>query len=230
MIGSNEREAAAPRPRGRPRLRPLEPALEAAMGVFWRHGYEGASIETLSRETGLNRSSLYGVWGDKRGLFLAALERYAQTRLAPLAAALEGGGTLAADLAAFFEAVADLAVAERRAGGCLISCALADAAGSDADLRAELRRRFDAMEARLLARLSRERTERPEATAGREPPEALAGVLAATARGMMLRARAGAERAEIAEVGAAAARLVAGAATGDRGTETTGGGASRGPA
>ncbi len=172
------------------------------MHVFWRRGYDGASVEDLTRATGLNRSSLYAAWDDKRGLFLAAVERYARTRLATVMATLEGGGSLGEDLAAFFEAVADLSVTEREAGGCLISCALADAAGKDATLRNELQRRFVAMELRLEARLAR------AAAPGGDSPATLAGLLASTARGMMLRARAGASREEVLAIGRAAARLV----------------------
>ncbi|MGM0584865.1 MAG: TetR/AcrR family transcriptional regulator [Pseudomonadota bacterium] len=177
------------------------------MRLFWRQGYEATSIGALTQATGLNRSSLYNAWGDKRGLFLAAVERYAATRLGPVAAALDGGGPLRSDLLAFYAAVADLAEADGEQRGCLISCALADAAGPDPEMREELRRRFDALEARLAARLE---AARPGKIAADVPPAALASVLAATARGMMLRARAGAPRTELETIGRTAATLAAG--------------------
>ena len=46
------------------------------MMVFWRQGYEGCSISELVSATGVQRQSLYLAFGDKRGLFLAALNRY----------------------------------------------------------------------------------------------------------------------------------------------------------
>ena len=51
--------------------------LERAMILFWRRGYEAASIHDLIQATGISRGSLYGTFGDKRGLFLAVLDHYA---------------------------------------------------------------------------------------------------------------------------------------------------------
>lgn len=71
---------AGPRPR-RPRGRPLsfdrDAALEKAMHVFWERGYESASIAELTAAMGITPPSLYAAFGDKEGLFLEAIERYA---------------------------------------------------------------------------------------------------------------------------------------------------------
>jgi AcrR family transcriptional regulator len=54
-----------------------EPAvIDAAIEVFWRHGYAAASVSELTNATGLSRSSLYQRFGDKDGIFLEALSRY----------------------------------------------------------------------------------------------------------------------------------------------------------
>lgn len=50
--------------------------LAAAIAVFARHGYVGASVQRLVAATGRSRSSLYGSYGDKAGLFVAALEQH----------------------------------------------------------------------------------------------------------------------------------------------------------
>lgn len=176
------------------------------MRVFWAHGYAGASVDALTRATGLNRSSLYHLWPDKRHLFLAAIERYAETRLRPVAATLETGEDLAASLRAFFQAVVDLALAGDGGRGCLVSCALAEAASGDRAFTEELSRQFDAMEARLVARIA---SARPgETPAGLDPAD-LGALLSSTARGMMLRARSGADRAALLMVGDTATRLAA---------------------
>lgn len=66
-------------------------AVRAARAVFWRHGYEDASLPDLESATGLRRSSLYNTFGNKRGLFDAAVANYLEEvvhpRLAPLLAA-----------------------------------------------------------------------------------------------------------------------------------------------
>ncbi|NUP45750.1 MAG: TetR/AcrR family transcriptional regulator [Catenulispora sp.] len=65
--------------RGRPRGFDRDAALEAALTEFWRHGYEATSIATLTKAMGVNPPSLYAAFGDKRKLFSAAVERYADT-------------------------------------------------------------------------------------------------------------------------------------------------------
>jgi AcrR family transcriptional regulator len=64
-----------PRP-GRPRSFDRDLALDAAMRVFWRQGYEGASLTALTTAMGINRPSLYAAFGDKAGLFREAVARY----------------------------------------------------------------------------------------------------------------------------------------------------------
>jgi len=60
----------------RPKAFDREQALEKAMHVFWTQGYEATSLDDLLAAMGIGRQSLYDTFGDKRTLFLAALERY----------------------------------------------------------------------------------------------------------------------------------------------------------
>ncbi|AGI68668.1 TetR family transcriptional regulator [Octadecabacter antarcticus 307] len=53
-----------------------EKALDSAMRVFWRKGFDATSIDDLTDATGLGRGSLYGAFTDKETLFLTVLERY----------------------------------------------------------------------------------------------------------------------------------------------------------
>lgn len=190
-----------PRPRGRPRRTDATQALDAAMRVFWAAGYDGASMDRLCRETGMSRASLYSDYGDKAGLFMAAIAHYVDTQIAPVTGALGPKGTLPADLAAFFDAVVDLATRDGRTPGCLISCVLADVAGSDDGFRQELDRRFAALENRIAQRLSQDDT-----MVAADIP-AMAGMLAAVARGIMLRARSGAAAEALRPVGSVAVRV-----------------------
>jgi AcrR family transcriptional regulator len=61
---------------GRPRAFDRELALDAAMRVFWAHGFEGASLTALTAAMGINRPSLYAAFGDKATLFREAVARY----------------------------------------------------------------------------------------------------------------------------------------------------------
>ena len=65
---------------GRPRGFCVEDALDRAMTIFWRHGYEGASMSELTAAMGINSPSLYACFGSKEGLFRAVLERYDERR------------------------------------------------------------------------------------------------------------------------------------------------------
>jgi TetR/AcrR family transcriptional regulator, transcriptional repressor for nem operon len=51
-------------------------ALKIAVKVFWRLGYEHTSLETLMREMGISKQSLYDTFGDKRSIYFRAMSRY----------------------------------------------------------------------------------------------------------------------------------------------------------
>src|SRR5260370_28545545 len=53
--------------------------IDRAMILFWRKGYGATSIQDLEKATRLRRGSLYNAFGDKQGLFIAALKRYEMT-------------------------------------------------------------------------------------------------------------------------------------------------------
>jgi AcrR family transcriptional regulator len=65
-------------PRGRPREFDLDEALDRALTVFWRKGYEGTSLLDLTRAMQINRPSLYAAFGNKESLFRKAIDRYVE--------------------------------------------------------------------------------------------------------------------------------------------------------
>jgi len=65
---------------GRPRQFNREGVLDRAIPVFWKHGFANTTVQHLEEATGVNKSGLYSEFKDKEDLFLASLERYAQTR------------------------------------------------------------------------------------------------------------------------------------------------------
>src|ERR671935_82642 len=69
---------AATKQRGRPREFDRDEALERAMRLFWSRGYEATSISDLTQAMDITPPSLYGAFGDKKRLFLEAVERYEQ--------------------------------------------------------------------------------------------------------------------------------------------------------
>ncbi len=63
-----------------PRVKEFDPdqALDRAMELFWRKGYEATSVQDLVEHMGINRFSLYDTFGSKHELFMAALDRYSE--------------------------------------------------------------------------------------------------------------------------------------------------------
>jgi AcrR family transcriptional regulator len=74
---------------GRPISFDKDAALEAAMLLFWRRGFEGTSMADLTQAMGLNPSSIYAAFGDKHSLFSLAVKRYLNTRAQYATEALE---------------------------------------------------------------------------------------------------------------------------------------------
>jgi len=62
------------------------------MTAFWRHGYDAVSLDDLEVATGLARQSLYRTFGDKRKLFLRALDFYGEQKIGPVVDALKADG------------------------------------------------------------------------------------------------------------------------------------------
>ena len=60
----------------RPREFDIDEALDAALGLFWRKGFEATSMADLTAAMGIQKGSLYQAFGDKKSLFLRALDRY----------------------------------------------------------------------------------------------------------------------------------------------------------
>jgi AcrR family transcriptional regulator len=97
--------------------------VNAAVEVFWRHGYAAASISDLTDATRLSRSSLYQRFRDKDGLFLEALEAYTEYVVQCMRSA--AGASPRARLEALLRSFLPNAVSPARPAGCLIarSCA-----------------------------------------------------------------------------------------------------------
>lgn len=74
---------------GRNREFDVDQALDAALCVFWRKGYEGASYTDLTQATGVERPALYSAFGNKEALFRQVLVRYYEQYLDFIPAALE---------------------------------------------------------------------------------------------------------------------------------------------
>lgn len=105
--------------RGRPRNFDREQALDAAMTVFWRDGYLGASLNVLTDAMGINKPSLYAAFGNKAELYVEVLDQYCRQKLFRHLEALENED-LNEGLRRFLYSVADMLTAKESPGGCLV--------------------------------------------------------------------------------------------------------------
>ena len=103
---------------GRPRAFDVDAALDAALKVFWAKGYEGTTVSDLTREMGLNMSSLYAAFGDKENLFRQVAARYAADASALYEKAL-GRATLYEALSDLFSAIVEFLNRPGYPPGCL---------------------------------------------------------------------------------------------------------------
>ena len=180
------------RPRkGRPLSFDREVALRQAMLLFWQHGYEGTSLNDLTSAIGVPPSSIYSAFGDKKGLFLEAVDRYlsgpvnSETLIAQAATAQEAArGLLRAAAVGFTGADTP--------PGCLLASSAISCSDSAVEVKEELAARRRAIEVLLKRRIVQavRSGEMPE----KSDADALAGHTMAVIQGMSTLARDGAKR------------------------------------
>ena len=148
----------APAKIGRPRAFDVDLALDRALHVFWRKGYEGASLSDLTNAMRINRPSLYAAFGNKETLFRKALDRYSRGPTAFYEDALRAP-TARAVVERLLRGTIDLLTNPQTPRGCLIvqsALACGDAADS---VRKEVASRREAGETALRRRLQRAKRE-----------------------------------------------------------------------
>lgn len=143
-------------PVGRSRGRPLtfdpDQALDAAMRVFWLKGYEGASLSDLTEAMGINKPSLYARFGDKRGLFLAAIDRYKEVVGAANLQKVLDGKTVRETIEGYFSTINAFLTSPDTPPGCMLASVATDLAGRDEEIRAQVTSLIASTEALLTHR------------------------------------------------------------------------------
>jgi AcrR family transcriptional regulator len=201
----------AKRPRGRPRAYDPDEALGRATGAFWRRGFAATSLDDLSAATGMNRPSLYGAFGDKRDLYLAALDRYVATARTAMGAVLARDVPLAEGLQRVYDGALALYFQDPDAPlGCFLVGTAATEAAHDAGVRRKLGSGL-----RDLTRAFEERLRVAQAQgeiASDADPALFADLAGAVLHSIALRARAGDSRAALRTFSRAAVELLCGSA------------------
>lgn len=118
----------------RPREFDEEAVLDATMQCFWQFGYEATSVKDLSAKTGLTAASLYNAYGDKRGLFQAALDRYVNESIGKRIRRCEALPPLEA-IHAFFDEILHRSLHDRQHKGCMLVNSALEVAPHDAEFQ-----------------------------------------------------------------------------------------------
>lgn len=114
------------------RIKSFEPneIADAAMHVFWKHGYAATSIQDLVEGTGLSRSSLYSTFENKQGLYQQALRRYQAVTTANVEL-LSGPGSPTDLIRQLLMRIVEDEMGDSQRRGCLIANATLELAGQD---------------------------------------------------------------------------------------------------
>ena len=195
------------RPRGRPRSYDPDKVLDQARDAFWRNGYAATSLDDLSAATGLNRPSLYGAFGDKHALYLAALRRSRDEMLAGQARGLANPAPLRETLTTIYAGATAIYLAgENGPRGCFLIGTAVTESMSDPEVRRILEDAFLKLDEAFAARFIRSAAELP---AGADPA-ALGRMATAVLNSLAVRARSGADEPALRAIYQAGVDLICG--------------------
>lgn len=182
---------------GRPREFDLDRALERAMLVFWRKGYEGASMSDLTASLGVTKPSLYAAFGAKEQLFRAVLDRY-DKRTAHFLSGSMRAATAREVAIGLLRGAAEFHVNPTNPPGCLMVQGALVGSDSAGSARLETRDRRNRLREAIQERL--ERALREDDLPQGADPASLARYLVVVMRGMAVEAAGGAGATELNEI------------------------------
>ena len=193
----------------RPRSFDRDDALDRALAAFEKTGYEATSFQDIVDATGLSRSSLYGAFGSKHALYLAALDRFQAHGAAQLDALFAAAPTALAGIGAYLDRIVQDAAdgAEPAALGCFVTNTAVERAARDAETARRARSALEGMVDTLRRQIERAQAE------GDVPRHADASVramsLVTTVYGLRALAKSGLTRDEAERVATEALRRLA---------------------
>jgi TetR/AcrR family transcriptional repressor of nem operon len=181
----------------RPKAFNYDEALAAAMEVFWRTGYERASLDVLLKAMNISKQSLYDTFGDKRALYLKALAHYREQALTSMRTLFASVGSTRDG---FSRLLLGLSVEseEQHARGCLLLSANLERETSDTVIAQFLRENQAAVEKIFADAITQGQT-RGELSKTLDP-QSLARFFAVTIQGMRAMARLKSDRRALRQV------------------------------
>jgi len=180
-----------------------------ATEVFWDAGYCGASLGDISEATRMNRPSLYNAFGDKRKLYLSALDHYREMGRNAMREALSHEVPFEEALRrVYLRAISIYLAGTRGARGCFLIGTAATEAVNDTKIRKQLADGLHELDELLEARI-RHALDAGEFRSRLEPGD-LARLACGIMNSLALRARAGDRRGVLEATAEAGVRLICG--------------------
>jgi TetR/AcrR family transcriptional repressor of nem operon len=172
-----------------------EAALQAALELFWRRGYEATSIADLVDELGVGRASLYATFGSKHDLYLKALDRYTDLRDPLILEELSQPGPALPAVRSVVRRFAVEATSQRRVVGCFVTNTATELAADDPSAGWRVEGSWERLESGLYSALVRAQAQ-GELPEGRDPRE-LARLLLVVMQGMRVVGKASTDPARV---------------------------------
>ncbi|WP_026971193.1 TetR/AcrR family transcriptional regulator [Aliagarivorans marinus] len=178
---------------GRPKKLEREDVLLRAIDVFWKKGFDGASVKDLTDAIGVKSPSLYADFGDKRGLYLASIELYISNGACAPLVAFESEPDIYNAVRAFLVAAIDHASdCGDGLSGCFLASSVATSVGNVEGANELLQQAIAKTDKRIAERFERE-VELNKLPSD-FPSLARARLMFDLRQGLVFRARAGAQR------------------------------------
>ncbi len=182
--------------KGRPRQFDVNQALSKAIHVFWRKGYEGASLNDLTTEMGISGPSLYSAFGSKHELFIKAVEAYTKDNNCKPIMAFEAESDIKKAVRYFFkEVINDSLENSKGTTGCFLSSCVATSAAEHDDVKDLLRQAIFETEKRFTRRFELEKEK--GVLSPNFPSKKRARMIFDLRQGFAFRARAGLNKEEL---------------------------------
>lgn len=170
-------------------------ALDRAMELFWRQGYEATSMADLVEHLGIGRASLYATFGDKHELYVRALRRYLETRSPDPVEVLSQPGPALPAIRDLVRSYVEETLADQHRRGCMIVNSATELLPHDTRVAQIVESGWDHLEVALTSALTRARAQ-GELPADRDP-RAIARFLLVFLQGVRVLAKGTADPARL---------------------------------
>lgn len=192
------------RKRGRPATIDTDAAMRSLVELFRAKGYAAVSLDDLSDATGLSRPSLYRAFGNKLSMYVGAMDAFGSEVGETAIPVLEADGDLKAALSGFFNAMLNIYYRDSDiAPGCLVFGTAPSSADEDR-IQARLKYGIEQLDARMRARIEKAAPQCDPALI-----ETAVQIASNTLIAYSARAKSGATKSELSEIGTRSADAIA---------------------